>query len=105
MTTTKPGTVSVSRCIDAPAEVVFALLANPARHPSFDGSGMLLDTDRTQPLETVGDTFVMRMHNDEMGAYEMLNHVVVFDRERRWVPAIERSLDLLDAQCRTLDVA
>jgi hypothetical protein len=33
--------VSVSRRIEAPAGVIFALLAHPDRHPEFDGSEML----------------------------------------------------------------
>ena len=33
--------VSVSRRIEAPADEIFKLLANPDSHPEFDGSGML----------------------------------------------------------------
>jgi hypothetical protein len=33
--------VSVSRRIQAPAAELFAVLADPARHPGIDGSGML----------------------------------------------------------------
>ena len=33
--------VSVERQINAPAEEIFALLADPARHADFDGSGMV----------------------------------------------------------------
>jgi hypothetical protein len=33
--------ISVSRRIEALPEKVFGVLANPARHPGIDGSGML----------------------------------------------------------------
>jgi len=33
--------LEVSRRIEAPAAVVFAILASPQRHKDFDGSGML----------------------------------------------------------------
>ena len=35
------GFVSVSRHIEAPAEQLFALLADSANHPLIDGSGMV----------------------------------------------------------------
>ena len=35
------GYVSVSRRIEAPAERLFALLADSANHPLIDGSGMV----------------------------------------------------------------
>lgn len=90
MMTTRPCTVSVSRRIDAPAAQVFAVLADPARHPSFDGSGMLRDAGGNDPVGAVGDAFVVRMHNDELGDYEMRNHIVAFERDRRiiWEPVL-----------------
>ena len=38
-----------SRRIPAPAEVIFDLLADPSRHPEFDGSGMVKNSARTEP--------------------------------------------------------
>ena len=31
--------VSVERVIDAPAAAIFAIVADPSRHPEIDGSG------------------------------------------------------------------
>jgi uncharacterized protein YndB with AHSA1/START domain len=85
--------VSVSRRVEAPAARVFAILADPARHPGIDGSGMLREATDGQPVRAVGDTFGMRMHNDEMGDYEMLNYVVEYEQDSRigWEPALARA--------------
>ena len=90
MTQTRNGTVSVTRRIEAPAEVLFARLADPASHPSFDGSGMLVDGSGNEVVLAVGDAFNMKMHNDEMGDYEMRNHVVEYVLNRRivWEPVM-----------------
>jgi hypothetical protein len=82
--------VSVSRKIEAPAEKLFGLLARSANHPLVDGSGMLREAPSDVVLTGVGDVFAMRMHNDEMGDYEMSNHVVEFELNRRitWEPVM-----------------
>jgi hypothetical protein len=80
--------VEVSRRIDAPAAVIFKILANPQRHQDFDGSGMLRGTVLDRPISDVGDTFTMKMHRlgDD---YLMINYVVEFEPHRRifWEPA------------------
>ena len=80
--------ISISRRIPAPADQLFALLANPARHPEIDGSGMVREAVAPRPLTAVGDNFVMKMHHQEFGDYEMTNHVVAFEPGRRieWMP-------------------
>lgn len=80
--------VSVSRRIDAPAGVVFAVLAEPAQHLELDGSGMLRGTDFGGRIRAVGEVFVMRMHFGPLGDYEMNNHVVELEEDRRlsWEP-------------------
>ena len=82
--------VSVSRRIPAPAQVLFAVLADPARHRSVDGSGMVGQALTTSPISRAGDTFTMPMHNDEMGEYEITNHVIDCQPNRRiaWEPAL-----------------
>ena len=87
MTMTEP--VSVSRRIDAPADVLFAILADPARHPEIDGSGMLRGPHSgTTALTAAGDVFSLRMYNDTMHDYVMNNHVVEYEPGRRiaWEP-------------------
>jgi uncharacterized protein YndB with AHSA1/START domain len=82
--------VSVAKEIPAPADAVFSLLADPTRHPEFDGSGMLRSATSSSAITGVGDTFTMQMHNDEMGDYEMVNHVVGYEPGRyiAWEPAL-----------------
>ena len=80
--------VEASRRIEAPADHIFRILANPQRHRDFDGSDMLRGAVLDRPISGVGDTFTMRMHRlgDD---YLMLNHVVEFEPDRRisWEPA------------------
>ena len=80
--------VEVSRRIEAPAALIFKILANPQRHVDFDGSGMLRGAVSDHPISHVGDTFTVKMHRlgDD---YLMINHVVELEADRRifWEPA------------------
>ncbi len=80
--------VEVSRKIEAPAGLIFKILANPQRHIDFDGSGMVRGAVLDRPISKVGDTFTMKMHRlgDD---YLMINYVVEFEPDRRlfWEPA------------------
>jgi Polyketide cyclase / dehydrase and lipid transport len=81
-------TVSTSRRIAAPADVIFNVLTSPGRHQEMDGSGMLRGSD-SPPITGVGDVFVMRMFFAPLGGdYQMVNHVVEFEPGRRiaWEP-------------------
>jgi hypothetical protein len=82
--------VSVSRTIEVPADKLFNFLAHPANHPVIDGSGMLREGS-DGVISGVGDVFAMKMHNDEMGDYEMSNHVVEYELNRRisWEPVLK----------------
>jgi len=88
MTSSPP--VSVSRTIEVPAGTLFGLIADPANHPRIDGSGMLREASGGV-ISGVGDVFTMKMHNDEMGDYEMTNHVVEYEPGRRigWEPVMK----------------
>jgi hypothetical protein len=80
--------VKASRRIEAPADLIFEILANPQRHIDFDGSDMIREAVLDGPISDVGDTFTMMMHRlgDD---YLMLNYVVEFQPDRRifWEPA------------------
>jgi uncharacterized protein YndB with AHSA1/START domain len=80
--------VSVSRRIEAPADEIFKLLANPDSHPEFDGSGMLRTGASNNVIAGVGDVFVMKMYFTTMGDYETHNRVVAFEVNRciAWEP-------------------
>ncbi|MEV7331938.1 sigma-70 family RNA polymerase sigma factor [Micromonospora sp. NPDC093244] len=82
------GLVSVSRRIAAPAADIFRILADPRRHNDIDGSGMLRGAVSDQVVSAVGDVFVMKMHYPPYGDYEMDNHVIEYEVDRRigWRP-------------------
>jgi hypothetical protein len=80
--------VAVSRRISAPADAIFQVLADPSMHTQHDGSGMLRGAVSTGTISGLGDVFVMKMYYVEHGAYEMNNHVVDYELNRRigWEP-------------------
>lgn len=84
--------VAVTRRICAPAHEIFLTLADPARHPEFDGSGSLRGAGSTAVISGVGDVFVMKMYFSHLGNYEMNNHVVEYEMDRRigWEPEAGR---------------
>jgi hypothetical protein len=80
--------IEVQRDIAAPAEVLFAIVVNPAAHAVIDGSAMVQGTHTPEVITSVGQTFISTMHR--MGRdYEMINHVVQFELNRHlaWAPA------------------
>ena len=72
---------TVERIIPAPAEEIFALLVDPARHRDIDGSGTVRGArDATQTL-TLGSKFGMSM---QAGLpYRMVSEVIEFEPDRR----------------------
>jgi uncharacterized protein YndB with AHSA1/START domain len=81
--------ISVSDTVDAPVERVFALLADPDRHPDLDGSGTVRASHTHLAITEVGDVFVMEMERPGRGRYRVENHVVRYepDRALAWAPA------------------
>jgi uncharacterized protein YndB with AHSA1/START domain len=77
--------VTASREIAAPAEAIFALIAEPAEQPRWDGNDNLAEAAPRQRVRAVGDVFVMTNRNG--GVRD--NHVVAFaeGREIAWRPA------------------
>ena len=84
--------VALSRRICAPAHDIFQVLANPVRHLEFDGSESLRGAGSTAVISGVGDVFVMKMYFPHLGDYEMNNHVVEYEPDRRigWEPEAGR---------------
>jgi RNA polymerase sigma-70 factor, ECF subfamily len=84
--------VAVSRRICVPAHDIFQVLANPVRHPEFDGSESLRGAGSAAVISGVGDVFVMKMYFPHLGDYEMNNHVVEYEQDRRigWEPEAGR---------------
>lgn len=77
--------VSVGRDVAAPADVVFELIADPARQPEWDGNDNLAEAAGGQRIRAVGEVFVMSITS---GAHRH-NHVVEFEEGRliAWQPA------------------
>jgi uncharacterized protein YndB with AHSA1/START domain len=73
--------VSTERVIPAPAEAIFNLVADPARHPDIDGSGTVKQPKSEGGRLGLGDTFGMSMH---MGiGYSMTNTVIEYEENRK----------------------
>ncbi len=73
--------VSRSVVVDASAERIFDIIAAPARHPEFDGSGTVLaDLFGPRRLEP-GSEFGMDMRMFGVG-YRMTNRVVEYEEGR-----------------------
>jgi len=73
--------VSATTVINAPAEAVFAVLTDPAKHAAIDGTGWVRDSPDNKPLTAAGQIFRMSMYHPDHpnGNYEMANRVEVFD--------------------------
>lgn len=85
----------VERVVAAPADRVFALLADPQQHVALDGSGLLRGTE-AGAVTGVGQMFPMRMHRDDLGYYQTLNTVVAFEPGTSigWAPMLDPDCDL-----------
>ena len=85
--------VSATIVIDAPAEAVFAVLANPERHAAIDGTGWVCEALDSEPLTDTGQIFRMEMYhpNHPDGHYQIANRVAAFDPPRTiaWKPGTE----------------
>lgn len=68
----------MSRVVNAPAERIFELIADPANHPLIDGSGSVLASHSTEPRRLeLGARFGMDM---KLGLpYKIRNTVVEFE--------------------------
>ena len=80
---------TASRVIPAPAQVLFDLVADPAQHPAFDGSGTVKASPAPSSKVGLGDTFGMSMRM--YIPYKMVNTVVEYEEGRRfaWTPALD----------------
>jgi uncharacterized protein YndB with AHSA1/START domain len=72
---------TVERVINATPEAIFALLADPSRHPDIDGSGTVHDAKNAPARVKLGDEFGMDMKRGI--PYAAHNVVVEFEDNRR----------------------
>ncbi len=85
--------IEVTRPIQAPASVIFAIIRSPAGHVAIDASGML-QSYTGEPAEKVGDTFVIHMDRESlndfpMGKYDVTVKITEFDQDRHIAWTIE----------------
>ncbi|MCL2585825.1 MAG: SRPBCC family protein [Streptosporangiales bacterium] len=85
--------ISATTVINAPADSVFAVLADPARHAAIDGTGWVLDPLDSRPLTETGQVFRMAMYHPQHpdGNYQIANQVLVFEPPRAisWKPGYD----------------
>src|SRR4051794_505362 len=81
-----PRVVSATREISAPAGRVFALIADPAEQPRWDGNDNLRHAESGQRVHAIGDVFTMTLRR---GAVRE-NTIVEFDEGRliAWCPNV-----------------
>ncbi|HJQ02227.1 MAG TPA: hypothetical protein VJ851_11540 [Jatrophihabitans sp.] len=89
------GSVSATSVINAPAEAIFGVLADPAGHAAIDCTGWVREAFDSKPLTAAGQTFRMSTYhpNHPDGSYQMANRVQVFDAPRAisWQPGYDAS--------------
>lgn len=73
--------VSVTAAVDAPPQVVFAILADPRQHPRIDGSGSLQGSVSGPERLARGAEFGMDMKLFGL-PYKIRNRVVEFEDDR-----------------------
>lgn len=85
--------VTATTVIAASAGAVFAVLANPAKHASIDGTGWVTESLDSKLLTASSQVFRMSMYhpNHPDGDYQMHNLVEVFDPPRTiaWKPGYD----------------
>jgi uncharacterized protein YndB with AHSA1/START domain len=83
-------TMKATCAIDAPAEIVFDVLADPTTHQAIDGTGWVRESLDGKRLTEVGQIFRMAMYHENYGGmhYVMANRVEVFQPPHAiaWLP-------------------
>jgi hypothetical protein len=87
--------MTATRTIEASPEDVFAVLADPTKHPAIDGTGWVAASLDETPLTRPGQVFRMAMYheNHPNKDYEIANQVELLDQARAiaWKPGQESS--------------
>ncbi|HKH52873.1 MAG TPA: SRPBCC family protein [Mycobacterium sp.] len=73
--------MNATATVNAPAEVVFDVLADPSTHAAIDGTGWVRESLDGKRLTEIGQVFRIAMYhpNHPNGSYEMANRVEVFE--------------------------
>jgi Polyketide cyclase / dehydrase and lipid transport len=82
--------ISSTKVINASADTIFAILADPSKHAAIDGTGWVRESLDGQPLTRQGQVFRVAMYHDNHPNkdYEMANRIEDFDPPRTisWKP-------------------
>jgi uncharacterized protein YndB with AHSA1/START domain len=85
--------LSATATIKAPANAIFSVLADPAKHAAIDGTGWVRRPLDDRPLTGAGQVFRMAMYhpNHPDGTYQMANRVETFEPPNAiaWKPGQE----------------
>jgi hypothetical protein len=85
--------ISSTATIDAAADAVFAVLADPTTHAAIDGTGWVSGPVDRAPLTHVGQIFRMAMYHEQHPDkdYEMANRIEVLEPPQviAWKPGVE----------------
>jgi uncharacterized protein YndB with AHSA1/START domain len=73
--------ILVQVVVDPSPAALFAVLADPRRHPAVDGSGTVRAALSDAPVTDAGQVFTMAMHSAGRGDYVTDNHVLIFDKD------------------------
>jgi len=78
--------IEVQRTIPAEPGAIFAVLRDPQGHVDIDSSGMLLDAEG-EPVDAVGDTFVVHMDREALndfplGLYDVTVSITAYEKDR-----------------------
>lgn len=79
----------VTRTIAAPPARVFALLADPARHPDTEPGDWVREAIDAAPITGTGQLFAMKMFLEQAGGHYVTHNLVTdFERDRTiaWRP-------------------
>src|SRR6516165_6386513 len=93
LTGMEPERVTASTTVEAAAEAVFAVLADPSAHADIDGTGWVRESLDGERITAAGQVFRMAMYhpNHPDKDYKTANLVEVFDEPRAiaWKPGTE----------------
>ena len=80
-----PERIEVSRLIQASPAAIFSVLRDPRGHVAIDASGSLMSSD-DEPVEKVGDQFVVHMDRDAindfpLGLYDVTIEITRYEQD------------------------
>jgi hypothetical protein len=88
--------MEIERMIPADAAAIFRVLSDPQGHVAIDSSGMLMDATG-DPVQAVGDRFVVHMDREAlndfpMGLYDVTVIIETFEPDREIAWSIEGTI-------------